>query len=387
MKKTVAIVCNDIDVGGVETALINMLRAIDLTRFDITLFTNTEKNACISQIPKEVQIVSLEQFTMKNLFLDEFRNCKLISAASTLFDYIRLRLTKSEFKKVQIAYGKKLLSEKYFDCAIAYKHTVAMVAVLCGLHARKKVVWVHGALLGGDFPEQEYLNSISEFDKIYCVSEAVKNNVLKHIPLAADRVQVFYNLINAEEIRKKAEDECNMQIEPGEYCLVTVGRLGYQKGQEMIPETVHMLTEAGYRVKWYLVGDGPNRRQIENLCEAFQVTEQVIFAGMESNPYPYIKKCDLYVQTSFSEGFCTTTMEAKLLHKAVVTTDAPGMREQFRNRQNGLIVDAMTPEALFTGIKTLFEKPELCGKFEEELKKETHGNSRELEKLYAVMKK
>lgn len=381
-KKTIAIVCNDIDVGGVETALINMLCAIDVTQYDITLFTNTEKNACLLQIPKEIQIVSLEQFSIRNRFLNELGNGKITVAASYLYEYVCLRLTKSEFKKVKLSYGRELLSDKYFDCAIAYKQNVAMVATLYGIRARKKVVWVHGDLLGGNSPEQEYLNCFSEFDKIFCVSEAVKKNVLRHMPYVAERVQIFYNLLNVKKIKMSAEAVCNIQTEKGEHCLVTVGRLGHEKGQEMIPETVRLLTDAGYQVKWYIVGDGTLRDSIEQKCKEFKVTEQVIFTGTQSNPYPYIKNCDIYVQTSYSEGWCLTTQEAKILRKPVVTTDLPVMNEQFMHMENGYIVSGVSSQALFEGIKTLLDNPKLCQKFAEQLNGEIHDNSGELEKLY-----
>jgi hypothetical protein len=58
------------------------------------------------------------------------------------------------------------------------------------------------------------------------------------------------------------------------------------------------------------------------------------------------------------------------------------MREQFVSGVNGLIVDAMTPEALFEGIKTLIDHPEMRKKFVENLKNEGYDNSKELQKLY-----
>ena len=150
-------------------------------------------------------------------------------------------------------------------------------------------------------------------------------------------------------------------------------------------QTVRYFLDAGYSVKWYLVGDGPLRNTIEEKCREYGVVDDVILVGTQKNPYPYIKSCDIYVQTSSSEGYCKTTMEAKTLNKAIVTTDAPGMREQFRSDENGLIVDDMTPEALFEGIRTLLDNPEMHNRFVEKLKEEVHDNSCELDKLYAFI--
>ena len=191
---------------------------------------------------------------------------------------------------------------------------------------------------------------------------------------------MLYNLLSTKEITLQSEDHVNWI--PQNTAILTVGRLVSIKGQAMIPRTTRLLLDAGYEVYWYLVGDGPLRETVEAEIQKYDVAEHVILLGTQTNPYPYIKNCDIYVQPSFSEGYCTTTMEAKILHKPIVTTDAPGMREQFVSGVNGLIVDAMTPEALSGGIRTLLDHPELREKFVENLSHEVCDNSGELQKLY-----
>ena len=71
----------------------------------------------------------------------------------------------------------------------------------------------------------------------------------------------------------------------------------------MVPKTVRLLLDAGYNVKWYLVGDGDLRETVEAEAEKYGVGENVILLGTKTNPYPYIKNCDIYVQTSYSEGW------------------------------------------------------------------------------------
>ena len=91
--------------------------------------------------------------------------------------------------------------------------------------------------------------------------------------------------------------------------------------------------------------------------------------------------CDIYVQPSYSEGYCTTTMEAKILHKPIVTTDVPGMREQFESGKDGLIVESSV-DGLYEGIKTLLDNPDIAQGFIKSLESEILDNSGELEKLY-----
>ena len=224
-----------------------------------------------------------------------------------------------------------------------------------------------------------YRRLVKYYSHIFCVSNSIKIHVEEYCKIKCHHASVIHNLLNIDEILAKAQNE----ITPlAQRYILTVGRLSPEKGQQMIPETTRMLVDAGYDIHWYLVGDGPLREEVEREIEKHGVSDRVILMGTQSNPYPYIKNCDIYVQPSFSEGYCTTTMEAKILQKPIVTTDAPGMREQFVSGVNGLIVDAMTPEALFDGIKTLIDHPEMREKFVENLKNEGYDNSKELQKLY-----
>ncbi len=165
--------------------------------------------------------------------------------------------------------------------------------------------------------------------------------------------------------------------------LCTVGRLSPEKGQTLIPKTARMLKDAGYGIHWYLVGDGPDREVLEKLICEHGVGDSVFLLGTKSNPYPYMKQCDIYVQTSFSEGYCLTTAEASVLCRPVVTTNLPVMKEQFVSGENGLIVEEMTSEALFDGIRYLIDNPDIRQKFVDSLKNKTWDNAEELKKLYA----
>lgn len=85
----------------------------------------------------------------------------------------------------------------------------------------------------------------------------------------------------------------------------------------------------------------------------------MILLGNQRNPYGYLKDCDLYVQTSIYEGYCTTTNEAKVLKKPVITTDVSGAREQFVNNITGWIVD-INEEAIYQKIKEVLNNKEMC---------------------------
>lgn len=377
-KKKVAFVLDGAMVGGIETALIQMLRKIDTDKYDISLFTNVQGNPCIGRIPACIKVVDLDEFDLRSNFISSLRKGKLSRAAKLLKCYLKIRLSKSDLDKVRYSQELFTLSEEMFDCAVAYKPSwTSVLWVLDHMKAHKKAAWVHGPIWG--CKDQHWIERV---DYLFCVSEDSKEYIERVCPEVIGRTEVFYNLLDSEEIITKAGNGLNLG---DEISLVTVGRLTNQKGQDMIPYTMRYLLDTGYQAKWYVVGDGDLRGKIEQLCRELGVEENVILTGTQSNPYPYIKGCDIYVQTSNFEGWGLTVQEAKILNKPIITTDIPVMREQIEHLKNGYITEGVSPEALFEGIKTLLDNPILCERFVEELKKESHDNTKEIEKLYTFI--
>lgn len=379
-KKRIAFVANDMTIGGVEQALVKLSRVLDYEKYSYVLWLVNKRGALLDKLDPRMEVrelcgaVPLKQY----LSLGNF-NRFIKSAHNRLM--ARKHVGSWRLNQWYTAQCAPLIPEKY-ECVIAYHGTTSAVAAsaLYNINAKKRVLWVHGdhRIAAGElrFFQKQY----QRFDKIYCVSEAIRAQFTDLFPATVEKSEVINNIIDSDEIRTKAEAVIDKPLKHPS--LVTVGRLAKEKGQEMIPETARMLLDQGYPINWYLVGDGDLRPVVEEEITRWKVEDHVILLGTQMNPYPYIKNCDIYVQPSFSEGYCTTTMEAKILHKPIVTTDAPGMREQFVSGENGLIVDAMTPEALAEGIKTLLNHPEMMEKFRKALEAESCDHSGELQKLY-----
>ena len=113
--------------------------------------------------------------------------------------------------------------------------------------------------------------------------------------------------------------------------ILTVGRISEEKGQQVAIAALKLLLDRGYVLKWYFVGDGDNRDCCEQLAEEYGIRDNVVFLGVQTNPYGYMKDCDVYVQPSRHEGYCTTVNEAKFLCKPIVCTDVSGSDEMIAN--------------------------------------------------------
>lgn len=381
MRKKIAIVFNRMIVGGVEKALLNFLRAIDTERYDVTLFTFNDKSPHYDELPADITVRFTACDHSKAQFWNDIKHLRIKGIANGIYCRVMIRVCQDEYKKFTYSILSYPKLPGHFDCAIAYKFGWEDTAmILKKIDADKKCAWLHGSV-GNDRGTRRWLNRVlPKIQHIFCVSEDCKKQLDQVCPEHRHKTQVFYNLLSAQEIIEKGKEQAEFMLR--HTAIVTVGRLASEKGQTMIPKATRLLLDAGYDVFWYLVGDGDQRKTIEAEIQKYDVAEHVILLGTQMNPYPYIKNCDIYVQTSFSEGWCLTVQEARILQKPIVTTPLPVMHEQIISGENGLIAEAVTPEALFEGIRTLLDHPELQAKFVENLSHEVCDNSGELQKLY-----
>ena len=112
--------------------------------------------------------------------------------------------------------------------------------------------------------------------------------------------------------------------------------------------------------------------------------DHVILLGKKSNPYPYMRACDVYVQPSRYEGKCVSVIEAQSLHKPVVITNYATSASQLDNGIDGVIVP-MDNEGCAKGIVNFINNKELQIKIINNLKQRDYSNAIEVEKIYALM--
>lgn len=385
-KAKVAIISNVMCVGGVEIALIEMLKAFDYDLYEVTLYLREPGGAFFTKLDNRVTVRYWGQTDSRHCLAHQLKSLHFISFAKGLYNRISARRHRSDWARNEFAAIKSLgsFSDEQYDVVIAYHGATpgVLATALYGLNGKQRVAWIHGK---DSFPvgnELFWSKQYESFHKIACVSDSIQSWFTKQYPTTSGKTSVLYNLLDADRILALAEEKPEIPAGKQGWQLLTVGRLSEVKGQTMIPKTCRILLDMGHEFYWYLVGDGPLRTKIEQEICKYRVSDRVFLLGTKENPYPYIKNCDIYVQTSFSEGYCTTTMEAKILHKPVVTTNAPGMREQFVSGENGLIVDAMTPEALANGIASLLDHPALREKIIKNLKQNPFDNLSERKKIY-----
>ncbi|MFR7935379.1 MAG: glycosyltransferase [Clostridium perfringens] len=166
--------------------------------------------------------------------------------------------------------------------------------------------------------------------------------------------------------------------------IITLARLTEEKRLDRVLNAAKRLKDTNIHFKWLILGEGKLENKLKLEIKKKNLKENIILLGLKINPYPYIKACDIYVQTSDLEGFGLAIAEARMLNKPVVTTRFDAVFNQMIHEKNGLVVD-MNSEAVFNGIMRLINDESLRKNIIKYLENEKKGNVEEIDKFYKLI--
>lgn len=365
MKKEILFMIINMNVGGTERALLNMIDEIDNTQYNVTILMLEKYGGFLENIPSWVSIKYVAEYKyIKHIynnppihsFKELIKQGKLKQGLSIVLSHLVYKITNDRsiyFK--YILKDCKCIDNEY-DVAIAYAGPMDLISyyVIHKIKAKKKIQWIHFDVTKIDCNKVFMEKLYRQIDKIYVVSKEGKDKLDKLIPSLKSKTEVFHNIVSKNKILRMAEEGQGFNDEFNSTRILTVGRLSKEKGQDMIMPVISRLKSDGYKFRWYLVGDGNLRGKCEQLIEQYGIENECILLGSKSNPYTYMKECDIYVQPSRYEGYCVTTIEAKVLNKFIVVTDVNGMKEQMNGEENCFIVD-INEYKLYEGIKKILD--------------------------------
>lgn len=150
-------------------------------------------------------------------------------------------------------------------------------------------------------------------------AQGVADDLIKNF--SATNVRVIHHGVDGEEITRLAD--AKPQDLPAEPYILAVGRLAKQKDYPTLLGAYAKAREKGLTFPLVIVGDGPERTEIESLAKQLGLTGQARFLGHRDNPYPYMKQARFLVLSSLWEGFGLVLIEAMALGIPCVSTDCP----------------------------------------------------------------
>ncbi|MCR2822023.1 glycosyltransferase [Lederbergia panacisoli] len=392
MKKKIIFMLINMNIGGTEKALLNMINEMSSHKYDITIFMLEEYGGFLEYIPPRVKVKYFNEYdTIKSLInqpphlmsLQLFKNGKIIVAFIIFFLYIISKVLGNRSIYFQYLVRKYSPLENEYDLAVAYDGPMDFISyfVLKKIKAKKKIQWIHFDITKIGFNPKFAEKVYSKFDKVFVVSEEAKGKLIKIVPTIKNKTEVLINKSSPQILKYQSKLGEGFNDSFDGIRILTVGRLSSEKGQDIAIYVLDRLLKDGYKVKWYCVGDGPSKSKLKQRIFEYNLEENFILLGSNPNPYPYFDQCDIYVQPSKHEGFCITLLEAKYFRKPIVTTNFTGAKEQIKHGETGLIVD-INEDAIYEGLKELLKNFDLRTKFSFNLAKETYENNGDLEEVF-----
>ncbi len=389
--KKLLFMCINMNIGGTEKALLTMLNEIDDSKYDITLLMLEEYGGFLNEIPSFVKVKYVDEYKSIKPFVNEppkilikrlIKNKAYLTGLSTLLNYSISKITKNiSYYYRYILKNVKKIDEEY-DLAVAYAGPMDFITyfVLNKIKAKKKVQWIHFDINKIGFNRKFAKRNYKKFDKIFVVSEEGKEKLINLIPALNNKVEAFFNIISCNLIENMSKNEKSFDDLFDGVRILTVGRLSKEKGQELTINVLARLKNEGYKVRWYCIGDGPEKDNYRNRIKGLDIENDYILLGSKLNPYPFMKDCDIYVQPSKHEGYCITLGEARCFDNPIVTTNFTGANEQIKNEVTGLVCD-ISEQGIYQAIKRLLDNKELYKDIRSNLSNEIVDSTNEISKL------
>lgn len=401
MKKRIFINIHYLEIGGAERALLGLLSSLNPDKVDIDLFVNQHTGEFMPLIPEWVNLLpEISEYTcierpITTIVKEGHVGIALrrIWAKHKHKQYLNTLTVEqrqhdaSVFQYVADAVEGALPSLAHlgeYDLAISFlqPHNI----VLNKVKAKKKICWIHTDYSTIHVNHDLELPVWNAFDYVVSISDDCTRAFVQTFPELKDKIVLIENILSPLFVRQQAdlyEGKAEMPDGPGVVKILTIGRFSPQKKIEGIPHICAEMERLGVDFRWYVIGYGPDR-EIQEALDKYGMRHRMKLLGKKSNPYPYIKACDIYAQPSIYEGKSVTVREAQILCKPVVITDYPTAKSQIAHGVDGVIVPLDEVQTAM-GIVDFINNSELRNKIVSHLHTHDFGNEIEVEKIYSLI--
>ena len=369
MKKDILFIIPSLGAGGGEKSLINLLTQFDFNKYNVDLFLLNHSGLFMDFIPKQVNVLditenveifnkSLKDSIVGYLYKGNFR-----LAFSRLMFCIQNRINENIGISEQYSwkYLKKAIGiiDKKYDVAIGYlEKTSNYICVDC-VQAYKKIGWIHNDYRKLNLDKSFDAKYFKKLDYLVTVSEECEKVLKEEFPEESYKVKLIFNIVSKKAIENLANEVIKEDsMKKDKVNILSIGRLHEQKGFDIAIEACKILVDKGYNICWYIIGEGLERSKLEELIDKNNLKENFKLLSLRSNPYKYLKACDIYVQTSRYEGKSVAIDEAKILCKPIVVTNFSTVYDQIENNKTGIITE-MNSLAVSKGIQSIINNPKI----------------------------
>lgn len=359
--KNILFFMETVDFGGAETVFTNIIKNINKSKFCIKVVTERDHELFTDEIKAAVPY-----------------DCFIKTERSAVRDFwnkivIKLSLVISE-KNI-----RKYFIRGNYDVEVAFCEGYSTKIIgNSGKRNCKKIAWVHTDVIKNPWSEkifgsaEEEKKCYEKFDAIVCVAETMKESFIKKYGMA-EKVHVLYNPLDFESVIKKSEEKTDFKFGDG-MKFVLAGTFIKIKGFDRFVKVCKRLKDDGELFSALIMGDGEEKENIKKIIAETNLGDTVKILDFQTNPYKYIAHSDVYVCSSYAEGYSTAVSESVALNVPVITTECSGMREIFGENECGIICEN-SEDGLYNAMKKVLNDPSLLKKFSAEEKKRANDFS------------
>lgn len=398
--KKILIVTHSMELGGAERALLGLLNNIDYNKVSVDLFLERHAGELFEYIPPKVNLLP-ENPAYACMAVPASQVFKKLKFGVALGRYIGKKKADefirgnnlSDGTAVVLEYSQKyvvkfmpMISDEEYDLVISFLTPHYFAAEKA--KGKMKIAWIHTDYSVVEIDRGSELQMWNKFDTIISISPEVSKSFLKTFPELKNKIAVIPNMHPEAFIKGKAQEFTPEDEMPDDdsLCFLSVGRFCTAKNFDNLPFICKELIEThGIKVKWYIIGYGTDTELIKSNIRKAGMENNVIILGKKSNPYPYIRQCDFYIQPSRYEGNAVTVNEALILGKPVVITDYSTARSQINHGVDGVIVP-LENKACAAGIAGFINDKELQEKIKTNIAAKDFSNAQYVEELYKLMR-
>ncbi|RAS79920.1 glycosyltransferase [Priestia endophytica] len=321
--------------GGAERVLVTLINNLDQKKYDITLFSVFDDGINKKYLNENIHY----RYFFKKIIKGNIHLLKFFSPEKLY---------------------KTMIKDDY-DIIISYLEGITTRIVSgCTNENSKLLNWVHTEinhpkeLIRSYRNMEEMIRSYNQFNATIFVSNTARKafeNTFKDIK---GNMLVKYNTVDTDYIVRKSKEKIeDIDFNKNKINLISVGRFTRLKGYIRLLNIIKMLIEDKLNVHLFLLGKGELEEKYREIIKRNGISDHVTILGYKDNPYKYVKNCDLFVCSSYKEGYSTAVTESLIVGTPVVTTLCSGMEEILgSNNEYGLITDN-NDEALYQGIKSV----------------------------------
>ncbi len=397
-KPRVLIISADLEIGGIERSLLGLLEVFDYSRFEVDLLLYRHTGPFLKFLPTGPHLLPevSEYTTFQRPIIEILREghlrialARLRAKLSAWLDGRQQSVAEAGYLVIQrswrYAFRSLPLVRGEYDLIISFlgPHYIATDRA----NAKIKVGWIHTDYRAVPNDGLNELAMWDNLDYIAAVSNECRESFVERFPKLSKKTIVVENVLSPAFVRRQGAEfdaQGEMPPEPGTLRILTVGRFCYQKAFDDAVLACRRLIDVGCRIRWYAIGYGPDEQMIRQMIAANGLEGTFVILGKKTNPYPYMRACDLYVQPSRYEGKAVTVREAQILGKPVMITRFPTSGSQVDDGVDGHICETGI-DGIVEGIRMLIDDSAYRGRIAGTAAGRDYGNKNEVKKIYSLL--